>query len=141
MSKVIVAAALALGVAGCTYQDGTDTRPPPAPLAATGERGETLEEVLRGRTPGEPQECVQSRDLGGNRGFGDRAILFSGPNGSVVYLNQPDAACPPLHAGRALRVRTITTRLCRGDIVEVRERGTGTTVGACALGPFTPYRR
>ena len=100
-----------------------------------------LAEALAGYTAGEPQSCVNLRDLRGNRGYGEDAILFEGPTNSTLYLNRPPAGCPELSGSRALRIETTMTRLCRMDIVTVFDPATGIPYGSCSLGDFVPYRR
>ena len=139
MTEKMIAMALALTAAGCTAE-----APPyvaaagPQPLAP--KAAAELEEELRGRVPGRPQTCVQSRDIRANKAIGDQAILFQGRNLNIVYLNQPAGRCPGLLHGRTLITRTYSTRLCAGEIAEIVEPVSGTSVGTCILGEFTPYR-
>ena len=53
--------------------------------------------------------------------------------------NQPAGGCPSLSLGRSLRTRTISTRLCQGDIVTVFDPVSGAEYGGCGLGQFVPY--
>jgi hypothetical protein len=100
-----------------------------------------LAEAIQGRSAGAPQSCVQMRDLRGNRSAGEGAIIFDSPSRNLIYVNRPAAGCPELRMGRALKTRTTTTQLCRGDIVDVFDPATGFSSGSCGLGDFTPYRR
>jgi hypothetical protein len=59
----------------------------------------------------------------------------------MIYVNRPAGGCPELRVGYALKTRTTSSQLCRGDIVEVFDPLNGFSSGACALGDFTPYRR
>jgi hypothetical protein len=43
--------------------------------------------------------------------------------------------------GNALVTRTTETRLCRGDIAQVVDVASRTTLGSCSFGDFTPYTR
>ena len=108
--------------------------PGPSPAAES-----ELARALDGRVAGAPVSCVRLADLGGNRSAGD-AIIFDG-HGSRLYLNRPSGGCPSLAFGRALRVRSSTGQLCRGDIVAVFDPTTGTDYGGCGLGDFIPYER
>ncbi len=96
--------------------------------------------VLSGRAAGPAQDCVDGRDLG-SEPYGGRVILFGSPSDDVVYVNRPPAACVGLEPGRALRVTTPAARLCRGDVAMVFDPASGTELGGCSLGEFTPYRR
>jgi hypothetical protein len=101
-----------------------------------------LAEALAGRVQaGPPQSCVSERTLQGNRSAGESAIVFRTTGSNLVYVNRPPAGCPLVGPGRAIRVRTTSTQLCRGDIVEVFDPVNGFGFGGCGLGDFTPYRR
>ena len=83
--------------------------------------------------------CVNLRNLGGNRTVGD-AIVFGGGM-RRIYVNRPPGGCPDLTHGRSLTLRTTSGQVCRGDIVTVVDRLSGTSFGGCGLGDFTPYDR
>jgi hypothetical protein len=96
---------------------------------------------LEGYVPDGPAvSCVRSPDLQGNRTIGPDVIVFSGSAGRK-WVNHTRGSCPSLEFGRALRFRTTTTQLCSGEIAAVFDPATNIEYGACALGPFTPYRR
>ena len=134
MKTILALSLAALAAASCAPAD---------PVAST-ERAERdameLAEALRGRTAGAPVSCVDQRTLSGNRSAGEGAIIFDGP-GDLIYVNRPPAGCPDLSFDRALVTRTISGRLCRGDIVTVVDPLNGTQYGGCGLGDFVPYRR
>ncbi|HEY0626763.1 MAG TPA: hypothetical protein VGD10_08510 [Allosphingosinicella sp.] len=113
---------------------------PTTPVELTAREQGELNEALRGRVAGTPVNCVQTRDLLGNRSVGEGVILFEG-RGGVVYVNRPAAGCPKIDSGRALVTRTTSTQLCRGDIATVVDPVAGFTYGGCGLGDFVPYRR
>jgi len=120
--------------AGCT----TDTEDR-VDMAAHDEA--SLAAQLSGYEPsGPPVQCVNLRDLQGNRSAGETAIVFSG-NGGRKWVNRPAAGCPDLGFSRALKTRTTGTRLCRGDIATVFDPVARTEYGGCGLGDFEPYRR
>ena len=96
---------------------------------------------LRGLEPaGPPVPCVNSRDLKGNRSAGETAIVFSGVGGRK-WVNRPAAGCPDMRFSRALKTRTTSSRLCRGDIATVFDAVSRIEYGGCGLGDFEPYRR
>ena len=99
--KIVIALSAAILVAGCTSSGG------PAPSAraqAQTARDEAdLAAVLSGRIADPPQDCVDQRDLGGNKSYGREVIVFSGRNDDVVYVNRLPAACPGLNFGRRSR--------------------------------------
>jgi hypothetical protein len=117
--------------AGCMAQETVEL----SPAAQT-----QLAEALEGRTAGPAVSCVSQRELRNNRTIGDDFILFDGPN-DILYLNRPAGGCPTLELGRALRTRTTSSQLCRGDIVTVFDPVSGAEYGGCGLGDFVPYRR
>ena len=89
---------------------------------------------------GPPTDCVNTRDLGGNRSAGEGAIIFEGTTRSRLWVNRPPGGCPNLNRGLALVIRTPTTRFCRGDIAQVIDPVARIPMGSCVLGDFTPYR-
>ena len=137
--KTIIMLFAAILAAGCTYNGGAKASARAQAQAAEDEAG--LAAALSGRIAGPPQDCVDPRDLGGNKSYGRGVILFSGRTDDVVYVNRPAGGCPGLNFGRALKTLTTTTQLCRGDIVTVFDPISGTEYGGCGLGEFTPYRR
>ncbi|HEU0098336.1 MAG TPA: hypothetical protein VFQ67_06120 [Allosphingosinicella sp.] len=121
--------------AGCTTDEPGDR----ADMRA--EHEASLAFQLRGYEPaGPPVQCVNTRDLRGNRSAGETAIVFSGIGGRK-WVNRPAAGCPDLGSYRALRTRTTGTRLCRGDIATVFDPVARIEYGGCGLGDFEPYRR
>ena len=138
MRTIIMLSAVILA-AGCTHNGGREASARVQAQVAKDEAD--LAAALSGRIAGPPQDCVNERDLGGNKSYGRGVIVFSGRTNDVVYVNRPAAGCPGLIFGWALKTRTTTTQLCRGDIVTVFDPTSGTEYGGCTLGEFTPYRR
>ena len=134
MKHLLLIASVCLA-AGCTTDEPGDR----ADIRADDEA--TLAAQLSGFEPaGPPVQCVNSRDLRGNRSAGETAIVFSGTGGRL-WVNRPAAGCPDLRMSRALKTRTPGTRLCRGDIATVFDPLTRFEYGGCGLGEFEPYRR
>ena len=132
MKKILAFSLLGL-TAGCMAE---------RPMEMTADAQTALAAELRGRVPaGPPRTCVPSRDLQGNRSVGEAAIIFNTNTSDLVYVNRPPAGCPRIGPGRAIRVRTTTTQLCAGDIVEVFDPLNNFGLGGCGLGEFEPYRR
>lgn len=133
--RYLILLASACLAAGCT----TDEPGQRAEMRAGDEA--SLAAQLRGFEPdGPPVSCVNLRDLRGNRSAGETAIVFSG-GGGRKWVNRPAAGCPDLNFGRALKTRTTSTRLCRGDIATVFDPVSRIDYGGCGLGDFQPYRR
>lgn len=97
--------------------------------------------LLEGKVSERPVPCVNQRDLGNSHSLPNGDLLFESRSSRLVYLNQPVAGCPSTNFGRSLITRTPSTRLCRGDIVQVVDLTSGVPSGSCGLGDFTPYRR
>jgi hypothetical protein len=133
MKKAVLIACISLLAAGC--MNGPPTEPSASEQAQLGA-------ALAGYEPSGPAlSCVSSRELRGNRSFGEGAIVFDGPTRSTLYVNRPSGGCPELGFGRALVTHQQGPQLCRGDIADVFETSTRTTYGSCVMGDFTPYRR
>jgi hypothetical protein len=129
--KQVVTLGLACLALGCA---------PAEPIESSAEAQADVAEALAGRIAGPPVQCVELRDLRGNRSLDDDSILFEG-RGDTVYVNRPPGGCASLRNGRALRTMTNMSRLCRGDIVTVFDTLSGTEYAGCGLGEFVPYRR
>ncbi|HJQ15570.1 MAG TPA: hypothetical protein VJ859_01100 [Allosphingosinicella sp.] len=131
MRQIVLAPLAMIVVAGCMQ-----TANPEAAASADAK----LQAALAGRTPEAPVGCVSQRLLRGNKGFGTATIVFESQSRNLVYVNHPPGGCPELDSFRALRTRTTTDQLCRGDIVSVFDPTSGIEYGSCGLGDFIPYR-
>lgn len=110
-----------------------------APPEMGGRAQADLAEELAGRTAVRTVDCVRQAELRSSRSIDEGTIVFG--RGRVVYVNQTRTACPLMSNFTALRTRTITTRLCSGDLITIFEPDSGIEHGTCALGEFTEYRR
>lgn len=131
MNKLVLLPALTL--AGCTAYDA-----PPEPIGPEAEM--RLAERLDGRVPGPPQACVMQRQLEGNTPVDEGTILFRG-QGDTLWLNRLRSPCAGMRPWHAIRVRTVGTQLCEGEIIVAYDPASGTERGSCTLGEFVPYRR
>ena len=129
--KAILTMLLAGLAAGCTMADEPVDRAAPAASA--------IAAATQGRAAGDPVSCISTVGLRDTRTVAG-AIIFAGPGG-ILYVNEGLGGCHALAHGRAIRTRTPSTRLCRGDIVTAFEPVSGMEFGGCALGDFVPYRR
>lgn len=137
MRTVIVLLAAVL-VAGCAHNGGTKVGANARAQAAEDEAGLAAE--LSGKVAAPPQDCISEPGLGSNRFYGKGVPVFHTSTGGVVYVNRLLGECAGVVFGRAVKIKNPTPRLCRGDVVTVIEPGSGTEVGSCVLGEFTPYR-
>ena len=130
--RILATLALSALALGCAHQ---------SPSAAHRQVDEArLADELRGRIAGEPVSCVEARDLGGNHAVSENAVIFNGP-GNLVYLNLPAGICPGLIPDRVLVLTVASGRICARDVARTYDPARNARLGACVLGPFTPYRR
>ena len=130
MKKMLAISLVALGGA-CV---------PAEPIGLSPAEQAEFAEATRGYTAGPATNCVNLRDIRGNRSIGEGVILFEGL-GNALYVNRPAAGCPEVRPGRTLVTRTSSGQLCRGDIATVVDPVSGIEYGGCGLGDFIPYRR
>lgn len=95
--------------------------------------------MLEGKTAGEPQSCVQTRDLHGSLVADEGTILFP-INTRLVYRSEIEPDCPFLTDDRAIITRTNVTQLCEGDQFEVVDTQFDIQYGNCSFGAFVPFR-
>ncbi len=130
MKKILALSIVAVTI-GCTAQ---------APVEPSAEAQTKLAAAIEGMVAAPPRNCIHLRDLRGNESAGEEAIIFRSTSNKLLHVNRPPGGCPSLD-GRALKLRTTGTQVCRGDIVEVFDPVSGVSSGGCSLGDFTPYRR
>ena len=98
-----------------------------------------LASLTAGKIAGPPMSCLsqwRSRDM---VVVNENVVAFRDGQ-KRVYINNMQGPCNGLAAGRnALVTRTTNTSLCRGDIAEVLDTASRTTIGGCAFGDFIPY--
>jgi len=107
----------------------------------TAKAEQALQRELVGKVAGAPVSCLPGFRAGDMTIVDDNTILFrDGRN--KVYRNDPPGGCSPMGgSGYALVTRSISSQMCRGDIVHVTDLSSGTVAGSCALGDFVPYQR
>jgi hypothetical protein len=136
--RTVIALLIAVLVAGCAHSGGAKGSAAAQAQAAEDEAGLAAE--LSGKIAGPAQDCISEPGLGSNKFYGKGVLVFHTHTGGVVYVNRLRGECAGVVFGRAVKIKNPTPRLCRGDIVTVVEPGSGTEVGSCVLGEFTPYR-
>ncbi len=133
MSLLLITAALA----SCT------TAPPLEPRSAEAEA--ELQQLIAGRTAGQPVSCLPGYNSRSSNmiAVDDNTIAFRTNTGGDVYVsNVTSGGCTGLASGfYTLVTRTSGSRLCSGDIASVTDIRSGTLIGSCSFGEFTPYRR
>ncbi len=111
-----------------------------AALAQTATTSDAKRQLaLQGKVIGEPISCLTTREIEDTDAVTDRVLLFHLKNGRT-YRNDLPNACPRItRNGSAIGYRTIGTRLCAIDVVQVTEPSSGFAYGGCQLGKFVRY--
>ncbi len=121
-------AGLGAGAVAMSASDGTPTREQVRAAA-----------MLEGKVPGEPQQCIQLRDIRNTTVVDESTILYQ-VNTRELYRADFDVPCGGLDNSTTLVTDTNSTQLCTGDQVRVLENPTGRERAFCAISRFTPYR-
>ena len=118
-----------LAVTGCTTQP---------PVTRTAEAEAQFQKLTSGKVAGQPMTCLPTYRSGNMVTIDDQTVVFE--DGRRVYVNHLLGDCPQLSSGfYTLVTNSYGSGLCRGDIAKVVDLHTGMTLGACAIGDFTPY--
>ncbi len=131
-----IAAAALLVLTSCAPA-GSSAETSYQPAALTAKQQAKLDRKLAGRVAGEPVSCIASLRGAQSTTISDDILLYE--VGGTVYLNQPYGGCNGAE-NNTLIIRRPTSQLCSGEIAVVSDFSTGTELGSCALGKFTPYR-
>jgi hypothetical protein len=102
-----------------------------------GERA--LSEVLTGRSPGRPVNCISLRAVRSSLIIDRTAIVYD--VGGTLYVNRPRSGASSLDDDDVLITRTTGSQLCRLDMVRLVDRGSRVQSGSVSLGQFVPYAR
>ena len=121
----LLAGALLLG-AGAAQADPVD-------------REAELERALAGRVAEAPVDCIDLSRVRNTRIINGTAILYNA--GSVIYVNRPDNGAESLRRWDRMQTRTMASRLCSIDTVQMFDTNVNTLKGIVFLGEFVPYRR
>jgi hypothetical protein len=131
MKSMILIAVAAVGLAGCETADTQPTR------SATMQQ--TLDRMVAGKTAGKTESCLPTYRSNDMTVIDEQTLAFR--DGRTTWVNNMMGSCSQLgRGGYAIVSRNIGPQLCRGDIATVVDTTTGTTVGSCSYGDFTPYR-
>lgn len=113
-----------------------------APLAAAADEqsaGEReLAEILEGRVPGEPVDCLSDAESDRMQIVDDTAFVFR--DGATIYVNRPRGA-RVLDRSDLPVFHQLGTQLCRLDRVELRDRIGGIPGPVIVLDEFIPYSK
>lgn len=127
MIKTMIALGSAALIAGC---------------ATTGQMAEAKEDpaltkALAGKAAGPPKTCLSLIDARQSDTY-DGTILYR-VSRNLTYRNDLNG-CGNLGYDRIPVVQVYGSQICRGDIVRMVDRTTGSEWGACSFGDFVPYR-
>ena len=133
MRKLIVPLLLSATVAGCATN-------PPNYGERSPEAQQLLAQYLGGKTAGTPQSCIPRYRTDDMVVVDEHTILFR-DGATRVYRTEMQGGCSGLgRPSPALVSRSFSgSNLCRGEIAQVIDSSTGTTVGSCSYGDFVLY--
>ncbi len=97
------------------------------------------EKLLAGKTPGKPQDCIDTRWTRPQLTAYNGKLLYR-VSRTLVYVTDTSGGCEAVSRGDAIITRQYQTRLCRGDIAQTMNLQANIPSGSCAMGPFVPYR-
>jgi hypothetical protein len=100
-----------------------------------------FDRMLAGKVAGPPQSCLPHHSSNDMVVIDESTIAFR--DGSRrVFVNHMMGGCSNLGGAYALVTRQYgSPDLCRGDIGQVVDLTTHSTVGSCVFGDFIPYTR
>lgn len=98
-----------------------------------------LERAIAGRVAGTPVDCI-TRPRTADFQVAGRYLIFR-VDSRTTYVNQVSAGCEGGAPRQALVFRSISSRLCAGEIALSVDPLGGATGGSCTLGQFVPYKR
>ncbi len=130
--RMLLIAAAATSLMACETMDSQ-------PDQRTARAQQDYDRALAGKAPGKAESCLPMQRSNDMTVIDDDTLLYH--DGRTTYVNKPLGSCNNLARGSyALVTRSTGSQLCRGDIANVVDATSGTTVGSCALGDFVPYR-
>lgn len=100
-----------------------------------------FEQLVAGKVPGPPVNCLQSYDMNDMVVIDESTVAYR-LGGSRVYINHLQGVCNGLGRNAIMVTRSLgPTGTCAGDIVQMVDQGSRMTTGGCAMGEFIPYTR
>jgi hypothetical protein len=134
----IVAAALTVPLAGCAAGGTPKDQLPPGQQVSFND-GKTLDQALAGLTPGQPVSCLPQARSPTSSGYGS-TVLYR-VSRTEIYRNDLGPGCEGVGRGDIMVTQNPIGRSCRGDIIQLLDRGSRFPTGSCAFSDFVPYRR
>lgn len=114
----------------------------PQPVVRSADKQAEYAKLIDGKVAGQPTNCLPSYNADDMRVIDDNTLVFR-QSGNRVYVANLQGGCPYLgRGGYAMVTRQVGTGgLCRGDIAQVVDTGSGISVASCVFGDFTPYTK
>lgn len=98
-----------------------------------------LDQLLAGKVAGETRSCIRRRDAERQEIIDDRTVIYRISRDRLIR-GDLSPACTGLDRNSTMIRRSTSLDICRGEIFEVRDAGTGFQQGSCIYGDFTEYR-
>jgi len=98
-----------------------------------------LERAIAGRVAGPPVACI-TRPRTADFQVAGRNLIFR-VNARTTFVNQVSPGCEGGSPRQTLVFRSISSRLCAGEIAQSVDPLGGAAGGSCTLGQFVPYER
>lgn len=111
-----------------------------APALAQSKGEIMLAAALKGRTPGEPVNCITIRRIRSVQVIDGIGILYGMLDGTR-YLNRPRFGADRLDSSDVVIANTGTPLLCSVDTVRLKDDLDGNLRAVVGLGKFEPWRR
>lgn len=99
---------------------------------------ERLEQLLEGRTAGEPRSCISTFNSRQLQVLHRTALVYE--SGDTVWVSRPENP-DSLNARDIVVIERRGSQLCKHDIVRLVDQGSWFHTGVVFLGDFVPYRR
>ncbi|AYJ86303.1 hypothetical protein D3Y57_10435 [Sphingomonas paeninsulae] len=93
--------------------------------------------AIAGKIAGKPRSCISVTDTRDSTTFRN-AIVYR-VNSKLSYVNDL-GKCPFLRSDYILVTNVRGSQICRGEIVNMVDRGSGFPSGSCSYGDFIPYQ-
>ena len=114
----------------------------PQPVMRSADKQAEYAKLIEGKVAGPVTNCLPSYNANDMRVIDDNTIVFR-QNASRVYVANMQGGCPYLgRGGYAMVTRQVGgSGLCRGDIAQVVDTGSGMSVASCVFDGFTPFKK
>lgn len=125
----------ALALSGCALTPAETARA--ADERATAQTA--LSKDLAGLSPTETRDCLDPYQSSSLKAYGSKLVYRV--SSKLAYVNETGGGCEGVERGDILVTKSISGRLCRGDIATTVQTGSRTLTGSCSLGSFVTWRK